>query len=208
MPIVCLFGPDGSGKTSLAKKVAMALAKKGCRVKISWMRGTHAFSFALAKLLCLYETSKGCGSHKILVPTKLRPMWSLVEFCSMIPILLVRFILPNILGIWVIADRYTIDFVVWISIITEDENYIHRFESKFLLSLAKKADVKIYVTADIKELERRSFESARFLADQLRLYQSLAKALSSHTLNTTNMDVEKSFEEVESLICLRYLRTC
>ena len=33
MPLVCLFGPDGSGKTTLAEALARGLENQGLKVK-------------------------------------------------------------------------------------------------------------------------------------------------------------------------------
>ena len=38
MPLICLFGPGGSGKTTLAKVLARELEDHGFNVRVSWMR--------------------------------------------------------------------------------------------------------------------------------------------------------------------------
>jgi len=202
MPIICLFGPDGSGKTSLAKRVALTLVRRGYKVKISWMRGTHTFSFMFSRALCRYETFRGCNPRMISVPAKLKRVWRFIEFVSMMPVLLIRFILPDLLGFWVIAERYTPDFIVWNSIITDDESYVESAGSKLLLSLAIKNKAQIYVTASIDELNRRSCEKAEFLSTQLKLYGVLAKMLNAYTLNTTYRSVDDSFQEIKPLVNL------
>jgi len=44
MPIICFFGPDGSGKTTLAKALARKFEDYRFNVRISWMRGTHTLA--------------------------------------------------------------------------------------------------------------------------------------------------------------------
>ncbi|MEM1674070.1 MAG: hypothetical protein QXI56_04240 [Candidatus Bathyarchaeia archaeon] len=39
MPIICFFGPDASGKTTLARELACKLSNEGHKVRLSWMRG-------------------------------------------------------------------------------------------------------------------------------------------------------------------------
>jgi hypothetical protein len=56
-----------------------------------------------------------------------------VEFISVLPILLAKFILPSILGYTVIAERYVPDFLVWVSLTTRDEDYLKRLEARFML---------------------------------------------------------------------------
>jgi len=199
MPIICFFGPDGSGKTSLANRLAPALAQRGYRVKVSWMRGTHTLSFILARLLARCEIFKGDNPSRISIPSGLQTIWGFIEFLSMIPVLLLRFVIPDALGFWVVAERYTPDFIVLASITTNNRMHMEVIRSKFLLSLAKKARVRIYVTADIDELYRRSHENVQFLSRQLSLYGALTKALDTHILDTTHRSLEDSFQEIKSL---------
>jgi len=195
MPLIHLFGPDGSGKTTLAKALAKKLEDNGFNVRISWMRGTHMLASLLARFLSKLVTFKGFNNpyYGISIPNHMKRMWQLIEFVSVLPILLVRFTLPSLLGYTVIAERYIPDFLVWVVITTDDPSYLSSISARFLLALALRAKVKIYVKADLQKLiERRMDMDPSFIMKQLILYEKLAECMDSLTLDTTNRSVNES----------------
>lgn len=199
MPLICLFGPDGSGKSTLAKILAKRLSDEGFRVRVRWMRGTHTLASILAKLLSKFNTFKGPANpyYSITIPSELRRLWQLIEFFSAIPIILLKFILPSLLGFHVIAERYTPDLITWISLVTNDKHYLRRLEARFLLALASKASPRIYVIASLEELLRRDKNmKADFIKSQLELYESISKAIGAKTLDTTGRNVNESLDEI------------
>jgi len=199
MPIVCFFGPDGSGKSTLVRALLGQLDRSGHRVRLSWMRGTHTFASLLAELLCRFTVFRGSDNpyYQMTVPRNLRRLWQLIEFASVIPIILLKFILPSALGFWVIAERYIPDFVTWVSLTTGDQNYPEKMEAKFLLLLSSKARVRIYVTAILEELlKRREGTDPKFLSNQLEFYGKMASVIHAKMLDTTHKSVANSLEEV------------
>jgi len=203
MPIICFFGTDGSGKTTLAKALAKELDNGGFRVKLSWMRGTHTLVSLLAKLLSKFTIFRGSDNpyYEITIPRKFKRLWQLLEFASAIPIILLKFILPSVLGYWVVAERYAPDFITWVSLTTNDQHYPESIEANFLLALSSKAHAKIYVTATLKELSRRRKETnPNFVSNQLTLYDRIASAIHAHRLDTTNKSANESLEDILSLL--------
>ncbi len=206
MPIICFFGADGSGKSTIAKALVKRLSEGGFEVKLSWMRGTHTLASLLAKLLSKSTTFSGSDNpyYGTTIPTNLKRLWQLVEFASILPIILFKFILPSTLGYWVIAERYAPDFITWVSLTTDDQRYPESIEAKFLLALSSKAHAKIYVTATLKELsKRRKRTNPNFVSNQLKLYDRIASAIHAHRLDTTNKNVNKSLEEILSVMNIR-----
>lgn len=203
MPIIYFFGPDGSGKSTLAKALAKRLNKESFTVKLSWMRGTHTFASLLARLLSKFTTFRGSDNpyYEIMIPRTLKRLWQLIEFASVLPIILLKFILPSALGSWVLAERYVPDFLTWVSLTTDDQHYPERIGAKFLLALSSKPHTKIYVTATIKELSRRKKEmDPNFVSNQLKLYDRIASAIHAHRLDTTNKSANESLQDVLSLL--------
>lgn len=197
--LIILFGPDGSGKTTLTKKLAEKLYNDGFNVRITWMRGSHTLVSLLGIILSKFDSFKGSDNpyYGITIPQKLRRLWQNLEFLSLLPVLLIRFLLPNILGYVVIAERYLPDFIIWVSITTRDPSYPKSLTARFLKALAIKAKARIYVTADLATLlKRREDMDPIFLEKQLKLYENLASSMDVFRLDTTNKSIRESADMV------------
>ena len=203
MPIIYFFGPDGSGKTTIAMSLAEKLRSRSLKIELSWMRGTHTLASILARLISKFATFRGLYNpyYRISIPGSMRRLWQLLEFISVLPILFAKFILPSLLGYTVIAERYIPDFLAWVSATTRDEDYLKRLEARLMLTLSMKADVKVYVTASEAELaKRRSGEvNQKFLIRQLKLYDKLEKLIKAYKIDTTGRSIKETLNELISL---------
>jgi len=202
MPIICFFGPDGSGKSTLVRALSKRLDRNGFKVRLSWMRGTHTFTSLLARLLSNFNAFKGSNNpyYGITIPRSLKRLWQLLEFASALPIILLKFTLPSMLGSWVVAERYVPDFITWVSLTTNDQRYPESVEARFLLALSSKAHTQIYVTATLVELSKRRRETnPNSLGEQLKIYDGIALAICAQRLDTTNKSINESLEKVLSI---------
>jgi len=203
MTTILFYGCDGSGKSSLAKAIAQNLNNQGQKVKISWMRGTHTFAYILAKLLSKFETFKGPDNpyYKISIPQNYRRFWQFLEFISVLPIVLVKIVIPNSLGYYVISERCVLDFIAWVSTTTNDKYFIEKIEARFLLILASKANTKVYVTADFDSLlQRRQNSNPHFIKAQTIFYEKITQMINAHRLDTTKKSVKESCNEVLNIL--------
>lgn len=203
MPIICFFGSDGAGKSTIAKALAKKVCDYGFGVKISWMRGTHTFASVLARVFSRFSSFRGSDNpyYEISVPKSLRRTWQLLEFVSVLPLLFARFLLPSVLGCIVVAERYLPDFIAWVATTTNDPGYLKSPDVTFLLALTSKAEVRVYVTADFAELKRRRNNSdPLFLQKQLEIYEELSNAVNAFKLDTTNKSVSESANALFNLV--------
>jgi energy-coupling factor transporter ATP-binding protein EcfA2 len=202
--IIYFFGPDGAGKTTLVQALASNLRVRHTRVKVSWLRGTHTLASRLAYLLRKSEVFRGSNNpyYGIRIPRNLTGIWQCIEFLSALPIVLFRFTLPAFLGFTVIGDRYVLDFVVWVSLTTEDPNYLKSFLARFLLSLGSKERYRILVTAPFEELSNRKKDEVppEFLMSELRAYENLARTIRAYKLDTSTKNLEGSLNDVMRIL--------
>lgn len=205
--LIYFFGPDGSGKTTLARVLAKEFKVRGFKVKISWMRGTHTLASFLAKFLSNFNTFKGYDNpyYHISIPRSLKRFWQVIEFISVLPILLTKFLIPNTLNYIIVADRYIPDFLTWVLITTNDLRYLKHLEAKFLLMLSTKAGIGIYVTAsELELLRRRSKDLGKeFLKKQLIVYEKLVKLLKTHKVDTTGKNISETLKQLMDLIPIK-----
>ncbi len=201
--MILFFGPDGSGKSTLAQALFEALRAKGLRVKLSWMRGTHTFASSIAFFLSKFRVFEGTDNpyYNISVPSSMKGFWQVLEFSSVIPIVLFKFVFPRFLGFCVIGERCFVDFIVWVAIVTRDESYLGKLSSRFFQRLALKSYARVYVTADTSALlKRRSDVSATMLRKQQSLYEKLANTVEAYIINTTGKSSESSLEKLMLLL--------
>ena len=204
MAIICLFGPDGSGKTTLAKKLAERLSSDGVRVRYSWMRGSHTLTSLVSRVLSRTPSFRGERNpyYGIRFPKGSGRLWQSLECMSVLPVILIRFILPHLLGFTVVADRFSIDFVVWVAMTTGDEGFSRGFVARCATHLAANHATLIYVTADTEDLEKRSGTEREFLEREIGLYLSIieSQSLNVHIVETSDSSVDESLNQVLRIV--------
>jgi thymidylate kinase len=178
---VCLFGPDGSGKTTAAKILAAYLRRRGIKARISWMRGTHTAASLLARAMRRLGL-KGVSNpyYGIDVPPALYRLWWALEFLSALPIWIARYALPrNVVG-----DRCLVDLVVWVAA-TTDTKFLRTTWARAALALARGCvPVYLRVPLEVAKLRRRGPAPPRAPLVHA-LYDALASVLGATEIDTS-----------------------
>jgi thymidylate kinase len=195
---ILLFGPDGAGKTTLAKTLAKNFAKKDVRVKVSWMRGTHTLALVMARFLSRFNSLKGQDNpyFHIRSPSPIK-LWQLIEFLSVIPVILVKYEVPRRIGYTVIGERSYIDFIVWVATTTNDPLFIRSKYATILLKMASRGK-NFYVTAKTSTLLKRRFNEIdkNFLEKQIKYYKILSKIINAVEIDSTQKSLYQCLLEV------------
>lgn len=194
--MICFFGPDGSGKSTLIKLFRGYLFSRGVYAYISWFRGSHLFASLLARLLSRFNAFKGHDNpyYKVTIPPKLRQLWIFIEFFSLLPYYLLRRFSSTLYP--VIGDRGLLDFLVWIIVTLNYPRFLSSFIGKFLARVAAK-EKGIYVKADLRVLrERTTNVPISFLAKEIACYDVLAKYYAAYVIDTTSKAPKESLKEL------------
>ena len=135
--VIVFSGPDCVGKSTLCKYLTTYLRAKGVECVNTWIRGTHTLASIIAKIFSKFSTFRGVDNpyYGIRIPNKLRKFWQVIEFISIIPHIVHKYLILKKLHNYVISDRGIIDFIVWNILITHDITYINSVITKILVNL-------------------------------------------------------------------------
>ncbi len=184
--IICLSGPDGSGKSTLTRLLMTYLARCGS-VRSSWLRGSHMAASLLARFLSMFRSVRGLDNpyYGISIPRSLRPLWWFLEFVSVIPHWLLHYLLPSTYEV-VIGERGLLDFITWVCV-TTDIGFIRTLWARAVMAMAIKYCRNTLITASLETLiARKGGEAtARTLPRQWVIYGVLSRALGLTVIDTT-----------------------
>ena len=200
--LICLFGPDGVGKSTHTEILCYNLIKENEKVKKVWIRGPHTFSFILSRVLLRsgrfrsYSNPYGRVKKVIRVKGKtLKDLWAFIEFISVIPIILVKVSIPLKLGFTIIADRYVLDSIVSIAYNVEDKTFIFGRLARILLRQIPSGSILIHLDCEYETLchrRGRLVEPYQFISFQKECYRLLGDQITSHYIDTSNKSIEQT----------------
>jgi len=204
--VVVFFGPDGAGKSTQAQLLIWYLKSRGYRTRIAWMRGRHSLAFILAQFftrLGYYRVLKSPSGviYRVFDPhlmPKLRRVWAFIEFASVLPWIIQRVYLPKVLGYTVVAERYVVDTVVYLSYWLGPD-FVRGFLTKVLLNFIPRGSLLIHVDAETKILLRRrpnDVITQDYIEFQRKAYCMFAETLGAVTINTSADSIEQNLKRI------------
>lgn len=211
--LVVFFGPDSAGKSTQARLFVAYLRSHKYRSKRIWIRGRHTLAFVLANIfvrLGYYQIAEPTPGTKTklfdphLLP-KLKALWGLIEFVSVLPLIFLKVYLPRFLGYIVVAERYTIDTIVYLAYWLGSD-FLQGRLTKILLSFIPQDSLLIHLNAKTQILLRRirnDIVTRDFLVFQQQVYLELAKKLDAVTIDTSKHSVEDTFHSIVELFSIK-----
>ena len=181
--VICLYGPDGSGKTTASRYLKkLLLAKYGVSSSTLWLRNNHYLAkipLAISKLLrCThYLDVDGCtvGYYSF---SRFRALSRLYIICRLMDTLLCYLfvLLPRLLFTRsaLILDRYVPDIIIDTSLYA-DCNLVDSFLFKLFMYMQPKSSHLLFLTSDQQHLcdARPENKIDPYFTSRLNLYKSL-----------------------------------
>ena len=182
--VYAIVGPDGAGKTTIARAIMDRLARRGVRTWIAWMRSPRIVTLGVLGITRLSNLSRTVrmGDHDdVITDLSRHPFllhlysWS-VTFDYFLGYLGKVTLPKRLLRRTVFCDRFAWDTLVDLGLISGvDEGFLRFPQGQILLDLARRHR-SVLVTASREELIRRKpiLSLDPRLARRLRLYTWLA----------------------------------
>ena len=207
--IVAFFGPDGVGKTTLAKLLARYLLSRGFNVYYVRFKAHHLGMYLLIKFLQQIGIIRNINSPRILNCALKRyfnksKMFVYFELLNGIVWLLLNIKLKALLTgkKIIVAERYIPDFITSTLLISPNKNTFNR-----LLRILKPfahGVVFIFLYANVSDILKRKREellSYSYIKTLLHAYMFTAIFINVDLhLNTSKYDINKSFYLVKKII--------
>lgn len=196
-------GPDGAGKSTHVQLLIEYFKSRGYRTRRSWIRALHSLAFVASEFLIARGyfrilSNPAGGSHKVidlsLIPN-LRRVWPMIEFVSMIPLIIVRVVIPNLLGKLVVSERFTMDSIISISYLINDRNFENSRLARIMLALVPKDSCLIYLDSDydtILQRRKKDSEPEDFIQIQREMCSRFSKKFRFLKVNTSLHSIEET----------------
>ena len=208
--VYAIVGPDGAGKTTIARDIAAHLSRRRKKVRISWMRSPRIVTLAVLGIFRLARLSRAVrmdDHDDVHTDLSRHPfMLELYSWSVTFDYFLGYFgkvTLPRrLLRRTVICDRFTWDTLVDLGLASGvDEAFLGSPAGRILLGLARRHR-SVLVTAPARELlQRRPILGLDPRLDRrLRLYQVFAAQFNLDVVDSASLSEEASVSKVlESL---------
>jgi len=199
--IIALFGPDGAGKTTLAKMIAVYLQAKGIKVSYVRFKSHHLAMYLLIRLMQKLRLLPSTTSPRILdYAIKHRfnrsKLFISLEIANAIIWLLLNIRLRSMLGTKIIiAERYIPDFIVSMLLVKCDINTFNTLLRLFRKFTANGISIFLYAKPeDIIDRKKDENLSINYIKLLLKLYKHVAKYVNVNlAINTSQHSIPKTF---------------
>ncbi|MEM2506177.1 MAG: hypothetical protein QXF61_03950 [Nitrososphaeria archaeon] len=140
----------------------------------------------------------------------LRSFWGLLEFGSVLPVLIYRVYLRFLFGKVLIAERYVLDTIVTIAYFMDDIKFLSSRIATALLKLIPKESVLIFLDSSYDTILKRRgchAEVKSFINFQRRAYRILAKRMGALVIDTSRFSIDETADIIIEHIRL-HTRSC
>jgi len=207
--MIIFFGPDGTGKTTLARLLEAYLRSKGYRVRRIRLRSHHLAMYVLISMMRRLKLIPSTYSPRILSYSLRRYFKNSKVFMYLEAINVILWILVNVKlkslfdrNAITIAERYVPDFIADMILVTSNYSF-PRILLKILRNLMKNS-IKVFLYArfeDILNRKRDEALSTEYLVALTRIYVSILPYIGVDMyLNTSKHNKFESLLAIKNVV--------
>jgi len=208
--VYAIVGPDGAGKTTIARAIMDRLARRGVKTWIAWMRSPRIVTLGVLGITRLSKLSRTVrmGDHDDVITDLSRHPFLLHLYAWSVTFdyflgYLGKVTLPKrLFGRTVLCDRFAWDTLVDLGLVSGlDEGFLQLPPGRILLDLARRHR-SVLVTASREELIRRKpiLSLDPRLARRLRLYVWLADRFGFGQVDSGTTSESESVSQVSEYL--------
>lgn len=197
---IIFFGPDGSGKTTQANLLIGEMRRRGIKTRRLWLRSLHTLAFVISglamrlqKLNNPYEFRQRYAHRKLF-----RTVWFMIEFISILPLVVLRFYIPLRRGENIVAERYVIDWIVSLAYVSRNDSLVDTHFAKVALKFIPKDSILIYIDATFDAISSRGRkeDSLEFIEFQRAIYARIAESHNALVIDTSDKSIQEVHERI------------
>jgi thymidylate kinase len=184
--LICISGPDGTGKTTQASLLMDSLKESGSSYEYRWLRFHHLISLpvlGLARLMGLSEmvtldNGEKIGYHYFYRSRVISNLYKASMFLDTLLYTIYNVYIPiNLLNKHLVCDRFIYDTLVDLAISTGDFKINESITGKLLLKLLPGDSKFLVLITDEKTLQKRRYELSQDqnLKLKIQLYKTIAE---------------------------------
>ena len=162
--LICIIGPDGTGKTTQANLLVKYLRQQGIDCEYKWLRFHHFFSLpvlAVARLMGLsrvetLESGEMIGYHDFCKSKLISTIYSYALLIDTFVFTTLKvIILMKYFGKTIICDRFIYDTLVDLIISTQNSSLLNSNIAKHYVAIIPENCLTMALSSDEKTLRKR-----------------------------------------------------
>lgn len=203
--LICIVGPDGTGKTTQAKLLVARLRRKGISCEYKWMRFYHFFSLPLlmlARFMGLSEvktlkSGKKIGYHYFYKSKTISKIYPAFLFLDTLIFAIMKIYIPiKLLKKTIVCDRFIYDTIIDLELSTGENVINHSIMGRIFTKMVPKNTKTIMLIADedVLRIRREDVLKDKTLGIKINLYRKLAQQFKIKMI-----EANLSIEEIQNI---------
>lgn len=192
--LICVIGPDGTGKTTQIELLINYFEKNGFYYKYQWLRFYHFFSLPLLLFARFYGLSEvkilddgeKIGYHYFHRSKLISYIYPIFLFADTFLLIFFKIYLPLLFGKKIICDRFIYDTIVDLMVSTSNyELYKSRVGKLFLMLIPRNKKIFLLISNETTlKTRREDIKKDRNIGLKIELYEKLANEFNLKTIDT------------------------